>query len=77
MRAQHQAWQARNLAFIPAADISNRVEMRAHSGLDHPAQDQVGRRAVLWGQENACEVVGGLGNRPQPVDPADNLIAKR
>jgi hypothetical protein len=32
MGAQHQAGQSGTLAFVAAADISNGVEMRAHSG---------------------------------------------
>ena len=52
VRAQHQARQARTIALVAAADIADRVEMRAHAGRAHPGQDQFGRRAMLPGQEN-------------------------
>src|SRR5713101_4743493 len=77
MRAQHQARRARNLAFVAAADVSDRVEMRAHSGVAHPAQDEVGGRAMLVGEEDAREMFWRFGDRRQFVDPADDLIAER
>ncbi len=43
VRAEHQAGRPRPLAFVAAADVADRVEMRAHAGLAHPGQDQVGR----------------------------------
>jgi hypothetical protein len=48
-----------------------------HAGFNHPVQDEVGRRAMLPGQEDARKVLRRLGNRGQPVDPADDLIAER
>ena len=38
MRSQHQARQARTIALVTAANIADRIEMRAHSGLAHPGQ---------------------------------------
>src|SRR5947207_14631829 len=77
MRAQHQAGQACNLAFVAAADISDRVEMCAHSGIAHPAQHKVGRRAMLFGEEDAREMLGRFGDSRQFVDAANDLIAER
>jgi len=77
MRAQHQARRARSLAFVTAADISDRVEMRAHSGIAHPAQDKVGGRAMLFGEEDAREMLWRFGDRRQFVDAADDLIAEK
>jgi hypothetical protein len=77
VRTQHQARQPRNLAFVAAADISDRIEMRAHSCLNHPVQDKVGRRPMLPGEKNAREMLWRLGNRCQPVDAADDLVAER
>jgi cation diffusion facilitator CzcD-associated flavoprotein CzcO len=57
VRAQHQARQTRNLAFITATDISDRVEMRAHSRRSHPAQEKVGSRAMLFGKKDAGKVL--------------------
>ena len=76
MRAQHQARQARGLAFVTAADISDRIEMRVHAGGPHPVQDEVGRRAMLGGEENAGQMFRGLGNLRQPLDPADDFITQ-
>ena len=55
-RAEHQAWQARSLAFVTAADISDRIEVRVHSCFTHPGQDQFGRRAMLGCQEDARQM---------------------
>ncbi len=74
MRAQHQARRAGNLAFVTAADISDGVEMRPHSGVAHPAQDQVSRRAMLFGKEDAREMLWRFGDRRQFVDAADDLM---
>jgi hypothetical protein len=48
-----------------------------HAGFNHPIQDEVGRRAMLPGQEDARKVLRRLGNRGQPIDPANDLIAER
>src|SRR6266849_5864749 len=74
--AQHQARQSRSLAFVTAADVSDRVEMRLHSRLAHPCQDQVGCGAMLLAQEHACQMLVRFRNRSKPIDPADDLIAK-
>ena len=39
MRAEHQTGRTRLLALIAAADIADRIKMRIHAGLAHPAQD--------------------------------------
>jgi len=77
MRAQHQAGQTRNLTFVTTADISDRVEMRPNSGVAHPAQDKVSRRAMLFGKEDARKMLWRFGDRRQLVDAADDLIAER
>jgi hypothetical protein len=77
MRTKHQARQAGTVALVTAADVADRIEMRMHAGLNHPVQDEVGRRAMLPSQEDARKVLRRLGNRGQPVDPADDLIAER
>ena len=77
VRAQHQTRQTRSLAFVTAADISDRIEVRAHSCFNHPGQDQVSRRAMLGRQEDAREMRRRFGNRRQPVDPLDDLLAER
>ena len=38
VRSQHQARQAGKLAFIAAADIADRILMRAHAGVAHPCR---------------------------------------
>ena len=77
VRAEHQARQARPLAFVAAADIADRVEMRTHAGVAHPAQDEFGGGAQLAGQIDAGELVGFFGDRRELVDPADDLFAER
>ena len=77
MRAQHQARQAGPIAFVTAADIADRVEMRAHAGLAHPGEDQIGGHAVLRRKENPRQMLRRLGDGPELMDPADDLIAKR
>jgi hypothetical protein len=57
VRAQHQARQTGALAFIAAADISDRIEMRMHSGRAHPAQDKVGSGTMLFREEDACKML--------------------
>src|SRR6185437_8195290 len=55
MRSQHQARQARAISLIPAADIADGIEMRAHTGLAHPGHDQIGRETMLRREEDAGE----------------------
>jgi hypothetical protein len=50
--------------------------MRAHSGIAHPAQEEVGGGAMLFGEEDAGEVPGRLGYSSEFIDPADDFIAK-
>ena len=76
MRAQHQARQAGTIAFITAADISDRIEMRGHAGLAHPAKNEIGGDAVFGGQENPRQMLRRLGNGAELVDPADDFVAK-
>ncbi len=64
------------LSLIAAADIADRIEVRAHAGRAHPAKDQVGRRAMLRREEDAREVVGSFGYRAEFVDPANDLLAQ-
>ena len=51
--------------------------MRAHAGRAHPAQDQVGRCAMLRGEEEARQMLWRFGDRAELVDPADDLLAQR
>jgi hypothetical protein len=76
VRAQHHAWQAWTLAFVTTADISDRIEMCAHSGIAHPAQKEVGGCTMFPAEEHAGETPGRFGNRCELVDPADDLIAE-
>ncbi len=76
VRSQHQAWQPGTIALVSAADIADRVEMRAHPGRPHPPEDQFSRRAMLPGQEDAGEVRFRLGDRAEFVDPIDDLLAE-
>ena len=76
MRAQHQAWCTRTLALVTAADIADRVEMRAHAGLTHPGQQQVGCRAVLVSEKNPRQMFRRFGNFCQFVDAANDEIAE-
>ena len=39
-------------------------------------QDQVGGRAMLFGEEDAREMLRRFGDRAEFVDPADDLIAE-
>ena len=77
MRAQHQAWQARTLALITAADIADRIELRAHAGLAHPAHDEVGSGAVLSGQEKPRQMLLALGDPAELCNPTNDLVAER
>ena len=77
MRSQHQARQARPLAFVTAADVADGVEMRGHAGLAHPAQDEIGGGAMLRGEENPRQMLRRFGDRGQCVDPVNDLVAKR
>jgi hypothetical protein len=47
MRTEHQAGQTRNLAFVAAADVADRIEMRLHAGIPHPRQQEIGRCAMF------------------------------
>src|SRR5258708_7696182 len=71
MRTQHQAWQARTLALVAAADIADRVEMRAHASLDHPGQNEIGGDLVFGRKENPRQMLRRLRERPELVDPAN------
>ena len=77
MRTQHQARQSRPLAFVAAADVADRVEMRAHAGRPHPGQDQVGRGAMFPGEEDPRQMLRRLRDRGELVDAADDLLAER
>ena len=77
MRAQHQARQPRPLALVTAADIADGVEMRGHAGIAHPGQNEIGRGAVFRGEENPRQMFRRLGDRPEPVDPANDFIAEQ
>ena len=77
VRAQHQARQARPVALIAAADISDRVEMRAHARLDHPGQDEIGGDLVFGRKENPRQLLWRLRDRSELVDPADDFIAEQ
>ena len=59
-----------------AEDIADRVEMRAHARLAHPGQQQIGRRAMLGGEENPRQMLRCLRDRRQFVDAANDLFAK-
>ena len=63
MRPQHQARQVRPIAFIAAADVADRIEMRGHSGRSHPGEDQFGRGTMLPGEENPRQMYRRLGDR--------------
>ena len=73
MRAQHQAGQARPLALVAAADIADGIEMRGHAGVPHPRQQEIGRGAVLGGEEDPRQMIRRLGDRAERVDPADDF----
>lgn len=77
MRADHQARQVRPLALVAAADIADGVEMRAHPGLTHPRQDQIGGLVVLFGQKNPRQMLRRFGDRSERVDPRHDLFAER
>jgi len=77
MRAEHQAGRPRPLAFVAAADIADRIEMRAHAGLTHPAEDEVRRRAQLLGEIDAGELAVFLRDRRELVNPTYDLFAER
>ena len=77
MRAQHQARQAGPIAFVSAADIADRVEMRAHAGLAHPDENEIGGGAVFGRKENPRQMLRRFGNGRELLDPADDLIGKR
>ena len=51
--------------------------MRAHAGVVHPPEDEIGGGAMLGGEEDAGEMLLRLGNRAELVDPADDLLAER
>jgi hypothetical protein len=70
------ALQSGDLAFVTAADISDRVEMNIHAGRSHPAKKQTSRSAVLGRQEYARRVLRRLRDRRQFVDPAGDFIAE-
>ena len=77
MRAQHQTRQTGRSTFITAADIADGIEMRAHAGLAHPFQDQLGRGAMLSREEDAGEMLAVFRDRGKLVDVADDLAAER
>src|SRR3977135_3429957 len=80
MRAKHQAWHAPPrgpLAFVAAADISDCVEMRGHSGFALPGEDEIGSGAMLRRQEYPRQIFRRPGNGPELIDPPDDLVAKR
>ena len=76
MRTQHQTGQARNLAFVATADISDRVELRLHPGIPHPRQNKIGRRAMLWREKDARQLTWRLGDRGQGIDAPDNFLTQ-
>ena len=69
--------EAGAFALVAAADVSDRIKTGAHACLNHPAHDQLGRRAMLGCEEDARQVIRRLRNLRQPVDPADDFLAKR
>ena len=77
VRTQHQARQARPVAFVTPADIADGIEMGAHARFNHPGHDQIGRRAMFHREKDARQVIRRLRNRRQPIDPADDFVAKR
>ena len=77
VRAKHQAGRTRPLAFVATTDIADRVEMRTHAGLAHPAQDEVRGLAQLLGEIDARELAGLFRNRGQIVDPTHDRFAER
>ena len=77
MRAEHQTRQAGPVAFVAAADIADRVEMRGHAGLAHPGQNQIGGVAVLRRKKNPRQMLRRLGDGPELVNAGNNFIAKR
>ncbi len=76
MRPQHQAGQARTISFVTPADVSDGVEVRNHSCLLHPRQQQIGRGAMFGGEKDAGQMGRCLGYGAQGVNPAHNLLAK-
>src|SRR6267142_7041217 len=56
VRAEHEAGQTRTFSFVAAADVSDGIEMRAHSRLSHPRQQQISRGAVLGGEKDTGQI---------------------
>ena len=48
VRAKHQAWRIGGCALVPADDVADGVEARAHPGLAHPVLHQVVGRPLLF-----------------------------
>jgi hypothetical protein len=57
MRAEHQARQPRPIAFVTSPDVADRIKTCQHSGLAHPAQNEIGRRMMLPREKNARKVL--------------------
>ena len=77
MRAQHQARQAGPLAFVTAADVSDRVEMRASF---RPRASRTGsdrRRCGAPARKIRARCSGVSEIAAELIDPANDLIAKR
>src|SRR3954463_2898266 len=60
VRAEDEARCAARAAVIAADGIADRIERRAHAGFAHPAEYEVGGRAVLRRQEDARQAARQL-----------------
>src|SRR5260221_578001 len=61
VRAEHQAGQAGEAAFIASDQIADRVEPGGEARLAHPAEHQVVGGAILRREIDACQAAGQLG----------------
>ena len=73
MRAEHQARQAGRSALITAADVADRIEMRAHAGLAQSLADCGVERERLGELAAAATREWTGGFNPRAVTESDLL----